>query len=215
MRVEFPEYRDGVKHWNNEVFVREVDENNYCKTIEDVDKIIEEMVEYKYFKNKVDVIKYIETIKDEITTANLNNKLPKFINELYKEWKSVNKCDIILKDYPFGVKEYWKQKEDELLEIGKQNWIKTGKYIMNNLVEVINLLEQKQNIIIEKVRERRRQYNEAYRNKLKETKIIKERVVLTPEERAEHIKQSKHKYYLKRKEALKAEDNCEKITIEL
>jgi hypothetical protein len=208
MRIEFPEYNDGVRHWNKECHIREVDEEDYCKTVADVDKMITNMVKEKNFKSSIDLINYIDGLKQDLVTAIETQKTPTFVGQLYKDWKHINNYSFILNDIPLHLRGYWEDQAKELTAIGLQNWKNTSKFITSNKDDVFQILEQQKEYLLVKRKEKKRTYNETYMNKLKQAGIVKDKVILTTDERKEHRREANKKYYLKKK----AMEECEKIT---
>jgi len=89
-----------------------------------------------------------------------------------------------------------------------QNWKNTSKFITSNKDDVFQILEQQKEYLLVKRKEKKRTYNETYMNKLKQAGIVKDKVILTTDERKEHRREANKKYYLKKK----AMEECEKIT---
>lgn len=214
MRIEFPRYENGQKHWNNEIYNVDFDENSYCKTIEDVNKIIEEYIDIKSndpkankelkLKHMLHLFKHLDDLIEDLKITANTTKTPKFINTAYTMAKKGYNCNDYLDDYPQKVREHYAEEANKLYKAIDDVWKKNVKFVKDNKDDVIELLNRQKLNYIDKAKQKRKEYNIAYRNKLIQLKMIKPRdTILTDEERREHRKLTNQKYYLKRKEKLK------------
>lgn len=201
MKFDFPVYEKGVRAWTNEVITKEVDELDYCQTTEDLNNFIDFLLLGEEFKNNLQLFQFIEKTKDNINVAIESKQVICFLDEIYTHWKkSEGYYDGLIREYPDHIKDYWIQKKNELYKQKKINLSKTNAYIKQNKDTVFQILDDKKIDILNKIKEKKRLYNKNYRDKLKKVGLIKERVLLTDEERKERKKEANKKYREKQKQ---------------
>jgi hypothetical protein len=208
MKIEFPIYENGQRIWTNEIQIKEVDELDYCKTIEDLNNFIDYLLVGTEFKTNIKLFEFIEQIKHNINTAIETKKVISFLDEIYQHWKKEEGFyDGILYDYPINIKSYWEEKKNELHKQKKINLSKTNAYIKQNKDIVFEILDNKKIDILNNIKEKKQLYNKNYKNKLIKVGLAKEKVLLTDEERINNRKEANKKYYLKLK--------CQKMTTDV
>lgn len=195
MKIEFPRYEDYKQHWTKETYEKEVNEDDYFKTIDDFKKYIQQ----KYPEDSLKIEecnKFKEQIQNAIDTQTyipfMNEDIPRFREEF----------NAILKRYPLGeIRDYWKSKVDLLVKEYKILLRKNNKFIAQNKDAVFNYLDEKRLLAIQLEKEKKKQYNKKYADKKKQMLQIVPRTLLTEEEKKEHKKEANKKYAEKIKEA--------------
>lgn len=194
MKVLFPRYDDFKPHWQNETYEREVDENNYFKSLDDFKAYIN-----RYYPSPS--IETCEDIKSQILVAIEANKGIKFLVDDLVDFKKSNIP--LISSYPIGeIRDYWKAQNDLLIQEFKLLMAKNNKYIKDNKDIVISFLDEQRDTAIRKIQENRKEVNRRYYEKRKmmlsnDNKTAKS--VLTEEERKLRKQIANKKYYEKRK----------------
>lgn len=198
MKIEFPRYEDGVKHWSNDVYEREVDSNNDFKTIDDVKK-------YFNYHNPILTIPICNDIINDIEYASQNKKVAKFLHEELKDFKK-EKMGLI-NQYPFGdTREYWSNKYDLLSQEYLKLILKNDTFIKQNKEQIFEFLNEQKNMKVHTLKEKRKIANQKYyEKKMKELDIETSKEVLSEEEKKERRKLANKKYYEKNKTELDIE----------
>jgi len=205
MKVQFPRFENYTKHWSNEVFEREVNENNYFHTLDDFKN-------YLQLHYDILTIAICDEIKNNIEDAIENKKLAKMFTDDVKQFKQGKL--ILINQYPFGeIREYWSNQYDLLVE----EYIKIARlnnqFIKNNKDEVFSYLNESKISKIVSLKEQRKIANKKYyENRRQELNIenSKEKHVLTEEEKKDQRKIANKKYYEKRRQELNIENSKEK-----
>lgn len=179
MKVLFPRYDDFKPHWLNQTYEREVNEDNYFKTLDDFKAYIERT-------NPKITIEICEDIKSQILTAIQTNKGIKFLIDDLIEFRKSN--NPLISSYPLGeVRDYWKTQNDLLIQAYKTLMAKNNKFILENKDAVFIFLDEKRNSTIEKLKEKRKEANKKYYEKVKATlkidKVSQVKSILTEEEK--------------------------------
>jgi hypothetical protein len=221
MTIEVPRYDNGVKHFSNETYRREVNEEDYFKSVDDfkvyLDKGMYTKIE-EYTELEISIRKAVDT-----------NKIVSFIAEDLKR-----KTDFLtntLDEMPDHIMEEWADKLLPLQKILKTNASNNSKFLKNNLHDVnavlyeciCKLQKQKQEAIKnakkkyyekqkalcntvpkpEKTEEERKASAQLakhkYYEKQKALRDTEPKPKMTEEERKESAKLAKHKYYEKQK----------------
>jgi hypothetical protein len=194
MKIEFPRYDDGVKHWSNDVYEREVDSNNHFKTIDDVKK-------YFNYHNTILTIPICNDIITDIEYASQNKKVAKFLHEELKDFKK-EKMNLI-NQYPFGdTREYWSNQYDLLSQEYLKLILINDTFIKKNKEKIFELLNEQKNMKVNTLKEKRKIADKKYYEKNKAELNIQPRTLLTEDEKKEHKKISDKKYYENKKEEL-------------
>jgi hypothetical protein len=200
MKVQFPRFENYTKHWSNEVFDREVNENNYFHTLDDFKN-------YLQLHYDILTIEICNEIKNNIEYSIENKKLAKIFTDDIKQFKH-GKLSLI-NQYPFGdIREYWSNQYDLLVE----EYIKIARlnnqFIINNKHEVFSYLNESKISKIVSLKEQRKIANKKYyetRRQELNIETTKEKLVLTEEEKKEKKKLANKTYYEKKtNEKLKA-----------
>jgi hypothetical protein len=201
MKIEFPRYEDGVKHWSNDVYEREVDSNNDFKSIDDVKK-------YFNYHNPILTIPICNDIINDIEYASQNKKVAKFLHEELKDFKK-EKMGLI-NQYPFGdTREYWSNQYDLLSQEYLKLILKNDTFIKQNIEKIFEFLNEQKNMKVNTLKEKRKISDKKYYENKKAELNIQPRTLLTEDEKKEHKKISDKKYY----ENKKAELNIQPRTL--
>lgn len=193
MKVLFPRYEDYVLHWSKETYEREVNEEGYFKSLDDVKN-------YILRKNDKITIEICEDIKSQIENAIEKNILIQFLTEDLKEFKKSN--NVLLLSYPFGeVRNYWIAQNDLLIQEYRALMSKNSKFIKENKDAVFEFLNEKRHVTVQQIKEKRKEANKIYYEKRKSLLKLDEeqpKVELTEDEKKEKKKLANKKYYEKK-----------------
>ena len=212
MKILFPRYENGTPHWTKETFEREVNPDDYFKTIDD----FKEYIRKCYTNNNVMILTIEEcnNLKCKIEKAIDTQKCIKFtVGQLHNFKKGLDK---ILLDYPLGeIRDYWKSQADLLLKEFSIIVRKNDEFIKDNKDAVFNYLDEKRILAIQFKKEKKKQYNKTYAEKEKQKLQIIPRKLLTEEEKQQRRKETNKKYYEKKKQQSQiVNEESEKILTE-
>ena len=133
MKVDFPRYDNFVPHFSNEVYTREIDENDYLKSLDD----------FRTYINRFGVLDIEECgkYKTDILTSIDANKICEFLFEDLKHFKASKNS--LMKNYPLGdVRNYWSEQFDLLAKEFKKTLIKSTKFIHQNKDDIFAILDE-------------------------------------------------------------------------
>lgn len=201
MKVQFPSYTNEKLDLHYDTNTQsmipsyieiEVKEDKYFKSIEELKEYLEQ---WNYLGN----IEKQNIIKECIDTSIENKKIPKFLTENDNTYSHIV---MTYKSLPFSEQAKYKNDYDNLLSLRKSNLSKSFNFIKENKDAIFNMLDEMLSQKYETLKEQWRKASKKRYEKLKalKPKVVKERNVLSAEEKKERRKLANKKYYEKLKE---------------
>jgi len=200
MKIYFPDYTNFVPDWKKTSCEREADENNHYQCMEDITKYINYLfLPEENEKNGNEIIKtnnkkrqILNDLQEDIQQSIINNKICKFVCVEFNERKK--NIEGILRQYPIEIKEFWKQETNKLVEIEQNNKIKSNAFVYENAEKIFTLISDIKDEIEFSLKEKKRDENERYREKIRVLQGKEKRVLLSDEEKKEKKKLSQIKF---------------------
>lgn len=207
MKVEIPDYNNGQRSYTNEVHVLELDEEDYCKTINDCLKKIYDFYKIESMALSIRKVKAFDPIIEEITEKTGNGKLIQmFVDEINDYKKYLN---IFTKEMNDGALSIYKKKTDMLLGCKKSIILKENEFMKQNKEAILEAINADKNEVIMILRKKKATDNKRYYANKKEVLGIVPRVKKTPEEVMEAKREAARKFYYKNKELEKSNKSSE------
>jgi hypothetical protein len=204
MKLPIPFYHNGMRQDDDVVLV--YDENNIFNSIDDLEKYIIE-----FYRNDDKSL----TLKDYCNIKqNLEHYYDGIINTIdfiiSPEKRVLKHFKINMNSYPLQIKNEWTNNFSTMRELIINNNNLKHEFIKNNKDIIINFINTKLLTILTEQEDKRKQVNKKYYNNTKE-KIkqeneyiksllpVKEKHLLTEEEKIKHRQETNSKYYNKNK----------------
>lgn len=194
MIVRLPEFKDGVRKYNGEIYT--INPIEYVVEINSLQDFRDKILNTQENLN----IEICDTIRSDIERSIEKNTMFKYFIEQRKSFES--RIKLILKDYDEPTKQKY---EDEIKQakafFTKENE-KSTKFIHNNKNAIFTILDEIRETELNKLKERRKEVNNKYYQKRKELLNIPDKTTMTEEERKERKKLANQKYREKQKKSI-------------